>query len=66
MEVLINGEAKVFAEGTTVLELLHAKGLQGKRIAVEVNEEVLPRGEHASYRLQAQDRVEIVQAIGGG
>ncbi|AKX53432.1 sulfur carrier protein ThiS [Thiopseudomonas alkaliphila] len=66
MKVLINGQPKVLDPGCTVLALLQAKGLQDKRVAVEVNEEVLSRSEHATYQLQAQDRVEIVHAIGGG
>ncbi|HSH30874.1 MAG TPA: sulfur carrier protein ThiS [Thiohalobacter sp.] len=41
-------------------------GLNGQRLAVEVNREILPRSEFAEHRFQAGDRVEIVRAIGGG
>ncbi len=66
MEILLNGESKMLLAGTTVLQLLQAKGLGSQRVAVELNEEVLPRSQHATRQLYANDRVEIVHAIGGG
>ena len=46
--------------------LIDQLDLTGKRLAVEVNEEVVPRSEHGEFRLRDGDRVEIVHAIGGG
>lgn len=66
MEVLLNGETKKLVAETTVLQLLKAKGLEGQRIAVELNEEILPRSEHATRQLCENDRIEIVHAVGGG
>jgi thiamine biosynthesis protein ThiS len=40
--------------------------LEGKRYAIEVNEQIIPRSEHGIYALKTGDDVEIVQAIGGG
>ena len=40
--------------------------LGGQRFAIEVNQRVIPRTEHANYALQANDKIEIVRAIGGG
>jgi sulfur carrier protein len=48
------------------IRLIDRLELTGKRLAVEVNEEVVPRSLHAGYRLHDGDRVEIVHAIGGG
>jgi sulfur carrier protein len=50
----------------TLGQLLSALDLGGRRLAIEVNEELVPRSEHDSFRLSPGDRVEIVQAIGGG
>lgn len=66
MEVLVNGEVLQLAEGCTVLQLLEKMALADKRLAVEINLEIVPRSRHASHVLRAGDRVEIVHAIGGG
>lgn len=66
MEVVVNGETRLVPEGTTVMELLEKMALADKRLAVEVNLEIVPRSLHLSHVLHAGDRVEIVQAIGGG
>jgi len=51
---------------STLQDLIERLQLAGKRIAVEVNLEIVPRSQHPDYQLQAGDRVEIVHAIGGG
>lgn len=66
IEILLNGEPHAVAPGATVADLLNALDLGGRRVAVELNEEVLPRSEYASRRLTAGDRAEVVRAIGGG
>lgn len=66
MQIYLNGEARDVAEGLTAAELVQELGLGDRRIAMEVNREIVPRSAYASHRLQAQDRVEIVHAIGGG
>ncbi len=71
MQIQLNGEPYVLEspEGdgdVTLGQLVSALGLVGRRLAIEVNEELVPRSEHASFRLSPGDRVEIVQAIGGG
>ncbi len=52
--------------GISVSGLLEHMQLAGKRVAVEVNREIVPRSLHADHQLSAGDRVEIVQAMGGG
>jgi sulfur carrier protein len=66
VEVFINGELQQLPEGMTVTQLLGKMALSDKRLAVEVNLEIVPRSLHSSHKLQAGDRVEIVHAIGGG
>lgn len=62
----INGEERTTEAEGTLARLLEALGLAGSRIAVEVNEEVVPASRHADTVLAAGDRIEIVHAIGGG
>ena len=66
MEITVNGEAKTLSSGETVADLVNELGFGGKRLAVEVNLEVIPRSCHAQHQLQPGDKVEIVHAIGGG
>ena len=66
MNIVLNGEQHGLQEPMTVRGLIAALELEGKRVAVEVNEEVIPRSQHAAFRLSDGDRVEIVRAIGGG
>lgn len=66
MQIHLNGEPHECAESTTLASLVVSLALAGKRIAVELNGEIAPRSQHASITLHAGDRVEIVQAIGGG
>ncbi|QBQ55442.1 sulfur carrier protein ThiS [Nitrosococcus wardiae] len=66
MEILLNGKTHQVPEGCLVSELIMLLELQGKRLAVEINQEIVPRSEHPHWRLQPGDKVEIVHAIGGG
>ena len=66
MQVTINGETRQVPEQITVDELVSLLRMQGKRLAIEVNREILPRSEYGDHRLADGDRVEIVRAIGGG
>lgn len=66
MNITVNGESRVLPATTSLSQLVEALGLQDKRIAVEVNREIVPRSEHDSFMLSENDTVEIVNAIGGG
>ena len=66
MNIVLNGEPRGLDDALTLRGLIERLELGGKRLAVEVNEEVVPRSLHAEYRLHEGDRVEIVHAIGGG
>ncbi|WP_019570612.1 sulfur carrier protein ThiS [Thioalkalivibrio sp. ALE11] len=69
MQIKLNGETCEISsdqEPPTVADLIQQHGFGSRRLAVEVNETLVPRSEHAERRLQEGDRVEVVQAIGGG
>lgn len=65
-EIIVNGEKRSVPEGLTLAELVHELDLEGRRVAVEVNEEIVPRSRYAEHVLNGGDRVEVVAAIGGG
>ena len=66
MDIRLNGDALALPAPCTIAELLAAQGLAERRVAVEVNGEIVPRGRHADQLLADGDVVEIVHALGGG
>lgn len=66
MKITINGEAREFNDRLTAQQLIDELDLTGKRLAMEVNREIVPRSVYAQHRLKEGDQVEIVRAIGGG
>lgn len=66
IEIIVNGEAHRVEPGQTAADLVARLALGNRRIAMEVNETLLPRSRYADYRLAQGDRIEIVHAIGGG
>ncbi|MEJ2405532.1 MAG: sulfur carrier protein ThiS [Candidatus Thiodiazotropha sp.] len=66
MQIYLNGEEMQIPENLAMADLIELLELQGRRIAVEVNEELVPRSTFPGHRLQEQDRVEIIHAVGGG
>ncbi len=66
MKILLNGTEKTLDEAPTVAVLLRDLGVADRRVAVEVNHEIVPRSMHAKRVLGDNDRVEVVVAIGGG
>lgn len=66
MQIQLNGEPRELAPATSVLQLLEQLDLVGRRVAVELNLDIVPRTAHATTILQPGDRVEVVHAIGGG
>jgi len=65
IDVIINGETRQI-EPQTLRALLETLDFADKRVAVELNGEIIPKSAHADTQLQAQDRIEIVVAVGGG
>ena len=66
MQIVLNGADTDAPEAATITQLIEQLGLTNKRIAIEINETIVPRSAHATTVLRSGDRVEIVHAIGGG
>ncbi|HYG44316.1 MAG TPA: sulfur carrier protein ThiS [Bordetella sp.] len=66
MHITLNGDAREFPLDTTVIELLHTLGYEGKRVAVERNGEIVPKSQHGATVLRDGDQIEVVVAVGGG
>ena len=66
MNILLNGEPRQAATDLTLASLIGELSLTRSRLAIEVNEEVIPRSNYQGFRLREGDKVEIVHAIGGG
>ena len=66
MEIIVNGHSQEVPNGYTAEQLVNSLELVGKRIAMEVNEEIVPRSGYSLYAFAAGDRIEVVHAVGGG
>ncbi|HEX5637640.1 MAG TPA: sulfur carrier protein ThiS [Gammaproteobacteria bacterium] len=66
MNIVLNGEPRPVNSGTHLEQLVQELGLKGKRLAVEINREIIPRSQYANTELKNGDTIEIVHAIGGG
>jgi sulfur carrier protein len=66
ISVTVNGETRQFPQPVNCATLIAALQLTGKRVALECNGEIVPRGRHAEHMLADGDKIEIVAAVGGG
>ena len=66
MRLQLNGQATELPNRLTARGLLEHLALAGKRVALEVNGEIVPRSSHAAHELKDGDTVEIIHAVGGG
>ncbi len=66
MRLRVNGEEHQHAGGGTVQELLAEIGAEGNRVAVMVNDAIVPKAEFGRVRLREGDRVEVLAFMGGG
>ena len=66
MKIIFNGQTLDLPENSSLQNLIESQNLIGKRLAAEVNLEIIPKTEHANYILKNGDKIEIVHAIGGG
>jgi len=66
IQIQINSEVREIPDGTSMAQLVRMLDLGDQRIAVEVNEELVPRSTFGGHLLTDKDTVEIIQAIGGG
>lgn len=66
MKIILNGDSKRLPDHSSVLDLLQELRLTEKRLAVELNGEIVPRSTYAETPLNEGDKIEVVHAIGGG
>jgi sulfur carrier protein len=66
MDLVINGKAESLPDGISAAQLIEHLGLADARVAIEVNQEIVPRSSFETHVLKAGDQIEIVRAIGGG
>ena len=66
MQISINGKQRTVPEPTSLTDLVHQLDLNPRHVAIEVNRELVPRGEHAKHQLNEGDELEIVTLAGGG
>ncbi len=66
MTIYVNGEAREVSTDYTAAQLVATLGLEGRRIAMEVNRDIVPRSRYAEHIFAPGDQIEVVHAIGGG
>ncbi len=66
MQITLNGASRDLPDDTTVAQLIEILGLSGKPVAVERNQDVVPRATYADTTLLPGDSVEVVGFVGGG
>lgn len=66
LELLVNGEPRDVPAGCTVEGLIECLGLESRHIAIAVNRDVVPRSQFDAHSLAPGDRIEILEAVGGG
>ncbi|UGQ47093.1 sulfur carrier protein ThiS [Massilia endophytica] len=64
--IVLNGEPRSVPPGHDLQALIDGLELGGQALALAVNRQVVPRQKWPGYQLQAEDRIDIVRAIGGG
>ena len=66
MKILVNGEKISLPKDSSIEDLIVYLGYQNQRIAIEINESIIPKSNHSAFLLQDLDKVEIINAVGGG
>jgi len=66
MRLIINGDARDFSDELTLSGLVEQLGMKAERVAIELNRDIVPRGQWPATALRDGDRLEIVHFVGGG
>ena len=66
MKIILNKNPRVIPDHISVLDLLSYFKIELKYIAVEVNESIGPKSEYKNLTLKENDKIEIINAVGGG
>ena len=66
MKIIVNDEKIELPYNSNIEDLVIHLGYQNQRIAIEINELIIPKSNHSTYLLKNQDKVEVINAVGGG
>ena len=66
MIVMVNGKELEIKSSATAEYLISQLNYQDQRIALEINEAIIPKSRHTEFELRANDKIEIIKAVGGG
>jgi len=66
VQIILNGQSKTIADGTTIAMMIDELGLESRYVGVEVNLELVPREKHHEHPLHDGDQLEVVTLVGGG
>ncbi len=66
MIIQVNGKDLEISNQASIADLINQLGYQDQRIALEVNEAIIPKSKHAEFSLNEGDKIEIIKAVGGG
>ncbi len=66
MKIIVNDEKIELPYNSNIEDLVIHLGYQNQRIAIEINESIVPKSNHSTHLLKNQDKVEVINAVGGG
>ena len=66
MNIQVNGKSLEVIEPLTIVDLIKQLDDQNQRIAIEINEAIIPKSNHAEFMISDNDKIEIIKAVGGG
>lgn len=66
MNIIINGETKIFEEGKTLQYIIHSLEAEDNVMAVAVNMEIVKKNQWSEYTPSDNDKIELLQFVGGG
>lgn len=66
MIIQVNGKSLEVIEPLTIVDLIKQLDYQNQRIAIEINEAIIPKSNHAEFMISDNDKIEIIKAVGGG
>jgi sulfur carrier protein len=66
MNIILNGEEKQFPEQMSIKDLIKILEIESEKIAIEINGVITPKSEYENYNINHKDKIEIINAVGGG
>ena len=66
MKIIVNGEKISLPQNSNIEDLILHLGYQNQRIAIEINESIIPKSSYSSALLKELDKIEVISAVGGG